>query len=385
MGLTEKRLQQIYQALHQIPELALEEYQTKAYLLEVISSFEQSFLEIYEPEVLPTALLVLVKGFAPERTLGYRADIDALPVTEKTGLAYASTHPGIMHACGHDVHMTVALGLLAHFTEKRPKDNLLFFFQPAEESQNGGKLAYEAGVFQGKWRPDEFYGLHDAPELPAGALGCNLGTLFAGTTEVDITLTGTGGHAAYPQDANDMVVCASQLIVAAQTIVSRNVDPTEGGVLTFGEIKAGTIRNVIAGKAQIKGTIRGMTQEMITLIQKRLKTLAEGIAHSFDAKLELRLEQGGYLPVENDEKLTRFFIEYAKKTPTVEFIETTPKMTGEDFGYLLSKIPGTMFWLGVNAPDSLHSAHLIPDQAALKKGVTAISGFLEARMQTKEV
>lgn len=385
MGLTEKQLRQIYQDLHQIPELALEEYQTKAYLTKVIRSFDQSFLEIYEPEVLPTALLVLVKGFDPERTIGYRADIDALPVEEKTGLAYASLHPGVMHACGHDVHMTVALGLLAHFAEKRPKDNMLFFFQPAEESKNGGKLAYEAGIFQGKWRPDEFYGLHDAPELPAGAIGCNLGTLFAGTTEVDITLTGKGGHAAYPQKANDMVVCASELIVAAQTIVARNVDPTQGGVLTFGELKAGTIRNVIAGEAQIKGTIRGMTQEMITLLQRRLKILAEGITQSFEAKLDLRLEQGGYLPVENDEKLTRFLIEYAKKTPTLEFIETTPKMTGEDFGYLLSKIPGTMFWLGVNAKASLHSAHLAPDQAALAKGVIAISGFLEARMQAKEV
>ena len=115
MGLTEKQLRQIYQDLHQIPELALEEYQTKAYLTKVIRSFDQSFLEIYEPEVLPTALLVLVKGFDPERTIGYRADIDALPVEEKTGLAYASHHPGVMHACGHDVHMTVALGLLAHF------------------------------------------------------------------------------------------------------------------------------------------------------------------------------------------------------------------------------------------------------------------------------
>ena len=121
------------------------------------------------------------------------------------------------------------------------------------------------------------------------------------------------------------------------------------------------------------------------MLQRRLKILAEGIARSFEAKLDLRLEQGGYLPVENDEKLTRFLIEYAKKTPTLEFIETTPKMTGEDFGYLLSKIPGTMFWLGVNAKASLHSAHLAPDQAALAKGVIAISGFLEARMQAKEV
>ena len=119
-----------------------------------------------------------------------------------------------MHACGHDIHMSVAIGLLSYFSEQPPKDNLLFFFQPAEESENGGKLAYEQGLFADKWRPDEFYGLHDNPDLPAGAIGCRMGTLFAGTTEVNIDITGKGGHAAFPQDANDTVVAMASLIMA---------------------------------------------------------------------------------------------------------------------------------------------------------------------------
>ena len=382
--LAKNDLSEIYQALHQIPELALQEFKTKDYLLNIIKNFNQEFLEYKEIKELPTALLVRVKGFAPKRTIGYRCDIDALPVTEQTGLSFASKNNGVMHACGHDLHMTVALGVLAYFATEQPKDNLLFFFQPAEESENGGKLAYELGVFSGKWRPDEFYGLHDNPDLPTGAIGCNLGTLFAGTTEVDIYLHGKSGHAAFPQNANDMIVCASALIMQAQTIVSRNVDPTKGGVLTFGELKAGSIRNVIAGEALIKGTIRGLTQEMIELIQQRLKTICAGVAQTYDAKIDLKLNQGGYLPVENNDKLTKFFIEYMKNAPDVEFIETTPAMTGEDFGYLLAKFPGTMFWLGVNDTHSLHSECFTPDQGAILKGINAITGFLVARMK-KEV
>ena len=173
---------QIRRDLHQIPELALHETQNHAYLLKVVNNLPQTWLTIREVPELPTALLVKVAGSAPKRTIGYRADIDALPVTENTGLAFSSKHPGVAHACGHDMHMTVALGVLAHFAENQPKDDLIFFFQPAEEAEYGGKRAYDLGVFENEWHVDEFYGLHDRPDLPAGAIGTNPGTLFAGTT-----------------------------------------------------------------------------------------------------------------------------------------------------------------------------------------------------------
>lgn len=378
--LTEDELIHIRRYLHQIPELALHENQTHSYLLKVIRTLDQEHLEIEVPAKLPTAILVLVHGRDPQRTIGYRTDIDALPVEEKTGLPYASKHPGVMHACGHDIHMTVALGVLAYFSGHQPKDNLLFFFQPAEESEYGGKRAYEDGVFTGKWRPDEFYGLHDNPDLPAGAIGCRLGTLFAGTTEVNIDLRGKGGHAAFPQDANDTVVAAAALIMQVQTIISRSINPIDSGVITLGKIRGGSIRNVIAGHTRIEGTIRGLTQAMIEKIDGRLQDVCDGIAKSFNMDVQLGLNQGGYWPVENNPALTKRFIDYMQKAADVNFIETAPAMTGEDFGYLLAKFPGTMFWLGVNDDSQLHSATLTPDETAIKRGVDAITGFLDYRM-----
>lgn len=377
--LTTDDLIEIRRHLHEHPELAMHEVTTHQYLLTIIQQFKQDYLEIRELPDLPTALLVYVRGSQPKRTIGYRTDIDALPVTEETGLPFASQNPGVMHACGHDIHMTVALGVLNWFSEHQPEDNLVFFFQPAEESENGGKVAYEQGVFEGKWRPDEFYGLHDNPNLPAGAIGCRMGTLFAGTTEVNVDLIGKSGHAAYPQDANDMVVAAAEFIGQVQTIVSRSVNPIEGGVITFGKLDAGTIRNVIAGKARIEGTIRGLTQKMIEHIVDRLKQVANGVATSYDAKVDIEFNQGGYLPVENNDELTKRFIDFAKQDPQTQFVETQPAMTGEDFGYLLSKIPGTMFWLGVDSSSPLHSATLSPKESAIGKGVNSIVRFLRFR------
>lgn len=367
--------------LHEYPELAMHEFKTHDYLLETIQSMNQDHLEVREISELPTALLVYVAGANPQRTIGYRTDIDALPVTEQTGLPFSSKISGIMHACGHDIHMTVALGVLSWFSEHQPSDNLIFFFQPAEESENGGKVAYELGVFEGKWRPDEFYGLHDNPGLPAGAIGCRMRTLFAGTTEVNVDLIGKSGHAAYPQNANDMVVAAAEFIDQVQTIVSRSIDPIEGGVITFGKLEAGTIRNVIAGNARIEGTIRGLTQKMIEHIVDRLKMVANGVATSYGAEVNIDFNQGGYLPVENNDDLTKRFIDFAKQDPDTQFVETEPAMTGEDFGYLLSKIPGTMFWLGVDDDSQLHSATFNPKESSIEKGVESITKFLEYRMK----
>ncbi|WP_268912427.1 N-acetyldiaminopimelate deacetylase [Lentilactobacillus sp. SPB1-3] len=379
--LTNDELIQIRRHLHQIPELAMHEVQTRDYLIEVISQMNLEYAEIRDQiATLPTAILVRVNGSDPLRTIGYRTDIDALPVDEQTGLAYASQHPHVMHACGHDVHMTVALGVLNHFLEHRPKDNLVFFFQPAEESQNGGKVAFEQGLFEGKWRPDEFYGLHDNPDLPAGSIGCRMGTLFAGTTEVNVDFRGKSGHAAFPQDANDMVVAASQFINQVQTIISRSINPIESGVITFGLMQAGTIRNVISGSARLEGTIRGLTQVMIERIIERLKQVAAGIASSYDCDVDIQFNQGGYLPVENNPELTKRLIDFFTQDDGTQFIETEPAMTGEDFGYLLAKFPGTMFWLGVNDDSQLHSATFKPDEAAISKGISSINSFLEYRM-----
>lgn len=382
--LKEDDLITIRRHLHQIPEVALEEVETHAFLMQVIGMMDQKFLKILEPKELPTAILVRVQGSDPSRTIGYRTDIDGLPVDEKTGLPYASQHPGKMHACGHDMHMTVALGVLDYFASHQPKDNLVFFFQPAEESEAGGRRAYELGLFEGEWRPDEFYGLHVNPKMQTGVIGCRMGTLFAGTTEVNIDVIGKGGHAAFPQDAKDAVVAASALVMQVQTIISRSINPIESGVITLGKFEAGTIRNVIADHARLEGTIRGLTQVMIEKIKERVQEICEGIERSFEVEVRLGLNQGGYFPVENDPVLTKRFIRFMQENPDVVYEEVPPAMTGEDFGYLLHQFPGTMFWLGVDGGAQLHESSISPKEGAIQKGITAITEFLEYRMITEE-
>lgn len=382
--LKEDDLITIRRHLHQIPEVALEEVETHAFLMQVIGMMDQKFLKILEPKELPTAILVRVQGSDPSRTIGYRTDIDGLPVDEKTGLPYASQHPGKMHACGHDMHMTVALGILDYFASHQPKDNLVFFFQPAEESEAGGKRAYELGLFEGEWRPDEFYGLHVNPKMQTGVIGCRMGTLFAGTTEVNIDVIGKGGHAAFPQDAKDAVVAASALVMQVQTIISRSINPIESGVITLGKFEAGTIRNVIADHARLEGTIRGLTQVMIEKIKERVQEICEGIERSFEVEVRLGLNQGGYFPVENDPVLTKRFIRFMQENPDVVYEEVPPAMTGEDFGYLLHQFPGTMFWLGVDGGAQLHESSMSPKEGAIQKGIIAITEFLEYRMITEE-
>ncbi len=382
--LKEDDLITIRRHLHQIPEVALEEVETHAFLMQVIGMMDQKFLKILEPKELQTAILVRVQGSDPSRTIGYRTDIDGLPVDEKTGLPYASQHPGKMHACGHDMHMTVALGVLDYFASHQPKDNLVFFFQPAEESEAGGKRAYELGLFEEEWRPDEFYGLHVNPKMQTGVIGCRMGTLFAGTTEVNIDVIGKGGHAAFPQDAKDAVVAASALVMQVQTIISRSINPIESGVITLGKFEAGTIRNVIADHARLEGTIRGLTQVMIEKIKERVQEICEGIERSFEVEVRLGLNQGGYFPVENDPVLTKRFIRFMQENPDVVYEEVPPAMTGEDFGYLLHQFPGTMFWLGVDGGAQLHESSMSPKEGAIQKGITAITEFLEYRMITEE-
>ena len=201
--------------------------------------------------------------------------------------------------------------------------------------------------------------------MKTGVIGCRLGTLFAGTTEVDIDVLGKDGHAAFPQEANDAVVAAAALIMQVQTIISRSINPVEAGVITLGKLEAGTIRNVIAGHARIEGTIRGLTQEMIETIDRRLQDVCEGIAKSFGVTVNLALN-------------------LMQNNPAVDYVETAPAMTGEDFGYLLSKLPGTMFWLGVEDDAQLHQATLTPNEGAIQKGIDALTSFITYRSQAEE-
>lgn len=370
--------QKIRRDLHQIPEIGLEEYKTHAYLMRIIDELTAG-LDFVEIRTWRTGILVFIKGSTPTKTIGWRTDIDGLPIVEETGFAFASQHEGRMHACGHDMHMAIALGLLEKLTTEQPKNNLLFLFQPAEENEAGGMLMYEDGAF-GDWLPDEFYGLHVRPDLKVGDIATNTSTLFAGTCEVKLIFKGKGGHAAFPHNANDALVAASYFITQVQTIVSRNVDPIEGAVVTFGEFHAGTTNNVIAETAFLHGTIRTLTQEMNLLTQKRLREIAEGVAQSFGVELDLELKQGGYLPVENDSELAAECMNFFQKENGVHMIDILPAMTGEDFGYLLSKVKGVMFWLGIDSPYALHHPKMAPDEAALPFAIEKFGKFLSSKV-----
>ena len=364
-------------ALHQIPELGMEEFKTHAFLMETIEGLLQdcSFSQVRTWE---TGILVYLTGSAPQKTIGWRTDIDGLPIVEETGLDFKSLQPDRMHACGHDFHMTIALGLLEKMAEQQPKNNLLFLFQPAEENLAGGMLMYEAGAF-GDWLPDEFYGLHVRPDLKVGQMATNRATLFAGTCEVKIRFTGKGGHAAFPHTANDALVAASYFVTQVQSVVSRNVDPIEGAVVTFGSMHAGTTNNVISETAFLHGTIRALTQSMSLLVQKRVREIAEGIALSFGVDLEIELNPSGYLPVENNPQLADELMTYFQQVDGVEMIDCPPAMTGEDFGYLLNKVPGVMFWLGVDTPYPLHNPRLSPKEEVLPFAVDKLSDFLKTK------
>lgn len=363
--------------LHQIPEIGLEEFKTQAYLLEKIAKLTAG-KDFVEQKTWQTGILVFVKGFDPEKTIGWRADMDGLPVTEETDLEFKSQHEGRMHACGHDFHMTIGLGLLHELVQVQPKNNILFLFQPAEENLAGGMLLYEDGAF-GEWKPDEFYGLHVRPDLKVGDIATNTGTLFAGTCEVWVTFKGKGGHAAFPHEANDALVAAAHFVTQVQTIVSRNVDPIQGGVVTFGSMHAGTTNNVIADTAKLHGTIRSLTQDNSLLMQKRLRKIAEGVVAAFDMEVEVVLNQGGYLPVENNPDLAGQLMAFFEQDSAIHLIACPPAMTGEDFGYLLQKIPGVMFWLGVDSPYALHHPKMNPKEEALPFAVEKISAFLQFR------
>ena len=360
--------------LHQIPEIGLEEVKTQAYLLNVIEKLTagKDFVQI---RTWQTGILVYLQGSQPERTIGWRTDIDGLPILEQTGLAFASQHPDRMHACGHDFHMTIALGSLERALENQPKNNILFLFQPAEENEAGGMLMYEDGAF-GDWLPDQFYALHVRPDLKVGQIATNTSTLFAGTCEVKIHFKGKGGHAAFPHETKDALVAASYFVTQVQSVVSRNVDPIEGAVVTFGVFQSGTANNVITDKAFLHGTIRALTHKMSLLVQKRVKTIAESVAAAFDMEVEVEFKQGGYLPVENNPQLAQELMTFFDEKEGIELIDIEPAMTGEDFGYLLSKVPGVMFWLGIDSPYALHHPQMSPKEEALAVGVEAVSSFL---------
>ncbi|MFC3038650.1 N-acetyldiaminopimelate deacetylase [Virgibacillus xinjiangensis] len=369
MGLTE--LQEIRRSLHQIPELGFEEVKTQQFLLDRIEELKTDRVSV---RTWKTGVLVHVAGTSPEKTIGFRSDMDGLPITEETGYDFQSSHEGRMHACGHDFHMTIALGVLKRVIDQPVADHVVFIFQPAEEGPGGALPMLHSEVFR-QWKPDVIFALHIAPELPTGSVSCKEGLLFANTSELFLDFQGKGGHAAYPHLTKDMTVAASNFIVQMQQIVSRGIDPVESAVVTVGKMESGFVQNAIAETARLEGTIRALDPSSIHTVKQKLERLIRGFEHSYDCTIDVDYG-ANYYQVYNDHEMAGLFKEAAEDAG-IDFRQASAAMTGEDFGYMLKEIPGFMFWLGVQSDYGLHSAKLNPNEEALQVGVEAVSSMIQ--------
>ncbi len=332
-----KSLLDIRRDLHRIPELGFQEVKTNAYLLERILELPQDRLTIIPWK---TGIVVKVEGLQGNKTIGWRTDIDGLPIPEATGLAFKSEHEGQMHACGHDVHMTIAIGLLRNFVENPINDHIVIIFQPAEEGPGGAFPMREwLKSEHPELIPDQIFAFHIAPEYPVGTVATRPGLLFANTSELFIDLIGTEGHAAYPHQSRDMSIAAATLLLQLQTIVSRTLNPMEPAVVTIGKMTSGTVQNIISGKARLEGTFRAMDAETMTIIKEKIESLCRATEIAFDC--EIQLDFGfTYYQVKNDETLATEFLAFAEQDSSTNAILCGAAMTGEDFGFFLEEIPG---------------------------------------------
>ncbi len=359
--------------LHRIPELGFQEYKTQQYILAFIKQLPQSCMHV---TTWRTGVVVYIQGTNPAKTIGWRTDIDGLPIAEETHASYASAHEGQMHACGHDCHITIALSLVRAFAMSQPKQNVVIYFQPAEEGPGGAEPML---AWLREQRPDllcdEIYALHIAPEYPVGTIATRPGLLFANTSELFIDLKGMGGHAAYPHLTRDMAVAAATLLVQLQTIVSRNIDPMNSVVVTVGKMTAGTAQNIIAEHARLEGTIRTVNAESMMEVKRRIEAICAGIEAAYEC--EVSIDYGSmYYEVKNDTHCAEKLLAFAKTYDGAIDYLCPPAMTGEDFGYFVDAIPGAMFWSGADCPYNLHHAKMNPNEQLLTFNAQFAESFI---------
>ena len=347
------------QDLHKIPEIGLEEYETSAYIKDKLKLWNIQFKEGYSN----TGIIAWVEGSKSNndnnKSIGLRADFDALPMPEKNEFKHKSTKEGMMHACGHDGHTTMLLGAAKYLSENNNFDGTVhFIFQPGEEGFAGGKKMIEDGMFK-DFNIQEVYALHNWPELPLGTIALNSGPMMAAVDEFDITVQGKGGHAAMPQLAIDPIVIASQIVIAVQTIISRSINPVDKALISITKIHGGTAYNVIDDEVKLSGTIRTFKPETRSFIEKKMKEVAEGIAKAQGAGVNIEFDLVNKYPATiNSKKESEFAASVAKKVVGEENVITDidPCMGGEDFSYLLNEKPGSYLYIGQG--DNNHSAHL---------------------------
>lgn len=360
--------------LHQHPELSFQEHETAQFVEQQLRSM--TGLSITRPT--ETSVLAVLKGNAgPGPTVLLRADMDALPIQEESDVEFASRHPGVMHACGHDGHTAMLLGAAKVLSEQRDtlRGELRFIFQHAEELFPGGaQQVVDAGVMDGV---NVAIGAHLFSPIPVGLIALKSGPLMAAPDTFEVTVIGKGGHGALPHETIDPVVIAAQIVMALQTIVSRQRDPLEPAVVSVTTIHAGTAHNVIPGSAALTGTVRTFDPALRKQIPQLMERLVDGVTRAYGATYQLRYEFG-YRATVNDAATTEVLRQVVCETLGREaLMDATPTMGGEDFSAYLTKAPGSFFFIGarnddagINAPH--HHPNFAIDERALGYGVQVL-------------
>lgn len=340
--------------LHENPEIGLSEFKTSDF---IAAKLEELGYEVTRG-LAKTGVVATLRNGSSTRSVGIRADIDALPITEETGADHASKNTGVMHACGHDGHTAMLLGAAKILAERKNFDGTLhLIFQPAEENFGGARIMIEDGLFD-RFPCDAVFGMHNDPGLAFGKVFVKDGPLMAAVDEARITVNGRGGHGAEPQAASDPIVAGASIIMALQTVVSRNVHPLDQAVVTVGAFNAGIASNVIPERAQMAITIRSFDPGVRDLLEERIRGIAEGQAASYGMSVRIDYERG-YEATVNHAAETDFVRSLAGKVVGAEnVIEIErPMMGAEDFAYMLAARPGSYFFLGTaksNNDPSLH-------------------------------
>ncbi|SHG69504.1 hippurate hydrolase [Cognatiyoonia sediminum] len=338
--------------LHTMPELELECYETASYVVERLKEF--GITEIHEG-IAKSGVVAIIEGQGEGPTIGLRADMDALPMTEMTGLEYASKVDGRMHACGHDGHTTMLLGAAKYMAETRNfSGRVALIFQPAEEEGGGGEVMVQEGMME-KFGIDQVYALHNAPGTPIGHFYTTPGPIMAAVDTFTMNIMGKGGHGAYPHDCNDPIPVAISIAQAIQTIVSRNHDGRKEIVISVTQIHSGTASNIIPESAMINGTVRTFDPEVQKLVMDRMQAIADGQAAAFGVEVELDYEIG-YPATINDPNKAAFAAEVAKEVAGEAgvSIDVGPEMGAEDFSYMLNERPGAYLFVGNGDSAGVH-------------------------------
>ncbi len=365
--------------LHQHPELLYDVHETAAFV-------ETRLKEIGVDEITPgigkTGVVAVIKGKSDTsgRVIGLRADMDALPIEEATGVEYASTVPGKMHACGHDGHTAMLLGAAKYLAETRNFDGTaVLIFQPAEEGGAGGKAMCDDGMMD-RWGIQEVYGMHNAPGIPTGSFAIRPGALLASSDEFEIVVTGRGGHSAAPHEAVDTTLVAAQIVVSLQSIVARNVNPVKRVVLTVGTFVTDSMAsNVIAHTVRMQGTVRTLDPEYRVMAEERVRRVAEDTASAFGAKAEV-IWTPGYPVTVNSEAETAFAVEAARAVSGDVEDNTDPIMPAEDFSYMLEERPGAYMFIGNGDTAMCHHPAYNFDDEAIPAGCSWFAELVERRM-----